>query len=337
MIGIDITPDYVDDANKNAKQEHLQASFFCDDLRNLHYENEFDVVLNMADGAIGYLENDAENLRILAVDDDEMAREYTATVLRRIGAPFDIATSGEQALSMIAESSRCGKPYDVCLIDWKMPDMDGVEVIRKIRACEGKRSLVIIVSAYDLNEVQDEAKAAGADHFVTKPLFQSTVFNVLMHLTNGKISTTASAQPETFDFTGYKVLLAEDRDLNAEIAKELLNIAHMASDRAQDGRVAVEMFNSSEPGTYAAILMDVQMPVMDGYEAAAAIRALPRPDAKTIPIYAMTANAFTEDVSAALAAGMNGHIAKPINTKLLYGILRKVIEDQTEGTKNDKS
>lgn len=266
-----------------------------------------------------------KSLRVLAVDDDAVAREYTATVLRRIGAPFDIASSGEQALDMIQSAAQDGAPYDVCLIDWKMPDMDGVEVTRRIRANEKHRTLIIIVSAFDLNEVQDEAKAAGADHFVTKPLFQSTVFNVLMQLTNGAISMP-SENPKDYDFTGSKVLLAEDQDLNAEIALELLGLVHMAADRAADGRAAVELFRASKPGAYAAILMDVQMPEMDGYEAAAAIRALERPDAKTIPIYAMTANAFTEDVSAALSAGMNGHIAKPIDTQLLYRVLKNAVD-----------
>lgn len=264
-------------------------------------------------------------LRILAVDDDETAREYTATVLRRIGAPFEIASSGKQALEMVNEAFVSGKPYDVCLIDWIMPDMNGMELTKRIRSSQGHSSLIIIVTAFDLNELQDEAKSAGVDHFVSKPLFQSTVFDILMELTGGKI-TEGPQTSQSYDFTGHKVLLAEDQELNADIAIELLGMVNMKAERAVNGRAALDMFSAAAPGTYDAILMDVQMPEMDGYEAAAAIRALERPDAKTIPIFAMTANAFTEDIAAALSAGMNGHIAKPIDTKILYATLYDAIE-----------
>lgn len=270
-----------------------------------------------------------KSLRILAADDDETAREYTAAVLRRLGVPFDLACSGEQAVSMIEDAARSGKPYNVCLIDWKMPDISGAEVTRRIRENEKSRALIIIMSAYDIGEVQDEAAAAGADRFVSKPLFQSAIFNILTQLTNGKVSRT-TAKPDRYDFTGHRVLLAEDHELNAEIALELLAMVNMEADRAPDGKAAVEMFLTAAPGTYDAILMDVQMPEMNGYEAAEAIRAADRPDAKTIPIYAMTANAFTEDVAAALSAGMNGHIAKPIDTKILYSTLQKAITEKTE-------
>ena len=263
-----------------------------------------------------------KEVRVLTVDDDPAAREYTGIVLDRIGVGHDTADSGIEALQMLEDAKAEGKPYDVCLIDWKMADMDGVEVTRRIREKESNRPMIIIVSAYDLNEVEDEAKAAGADHFVAKPLFQSTVFNVLMTLTDGEIKSE-TADPDSYDFTGHKVLLAEDQDLNAEIAIELLGLVNMEADRAENGKRAIEMFLAAEPNTYDAILMDIQMPIMDGYEAAHEIRKLARPDAKDIPIYAMTANAFTEDVATALSAGMTGHIAKPIDTKILYETLRK--------------
>ena len=260
-------------------------------------------------------------IRILVVDDDETSLDYASIVLRRIGVPFEVASSGQRALEMIEQAENAGKPYSVVMLDWKMPDMDGVEVTRRIRANEKHKTIIIIVSAYDLNQVEDEAKVAGADHFVPKPLFQSTVFNVLMTLSNGQLRTE-SAEPDKFDFTGYRVLLAEDNDLNAEIATELLEMVHLPVDRAENGQRAVEMFAASAPGQYDAILMDIQMPVLDGYGATRAIRALKRPDAGQIPIFAMTANAFTEDVAQALSAGMNGHVAKPIDTKILYQTLR---------------
>ena len=203
-----------------------------------------------------------------------------------------------------------------------MPGMNGVELTRKIRTITGKTPLIIIVSAYDLNEVSDEAKAAGADLFVSKPLFQSTVFNVLMNM-SGDRGVKQTANVDDFDFAGRKVLLAEDNELNREIGMELLKMVHVEVDTAEDGVIAVEKFNNSRLGTYDAILMDIQMPNMDGYEATKAIRALPHPQAATIPIYAMTANAFVEDVSAALGAGMNGHIAKPIDALVLYQALEE--------------
>ena len=159
---------------------------------------------------------------------------------------------------------------------------------------------------------------------MSKPLFQSTLYNVLMHLTNGDLQAK-SPSPDAYDFTGHRVLLAEDQALNAEIATELLHMVHLTVDRAEDGARALELFSAAAPGAYDLILMDVQMPVMDGYAAARAIRALPRPDAASIPIFAMTANAFTEDVAAALSAGMNGHIAKPIDTDALYAAIDRAI------------
>jgi CheY-like chemotaxis protein len=258
------------------------------------------------------------------VDDEQHAREYTAIVLDRIGLKYDIASSGKEAISKVVAAQEKGRGYDICFIDWKMSDMSGIEVTKRIRAIYDKDTIIVIISAYDLSEVQDEAIAAGANQFISKPLFQSTVFNLLLQLSGGNF-VRATADSEDFDFTGHRILLAEDNALNAEIAMELLNMVHMQADRVENGKTAVEMFVGSAEGTYDAILMDIQMPVMNGYEAAQAIRASDHPQAKTIPIYAMTANAFTEDVSAALSAGMNGHIAKPIDTEVLYSTLKKAV------------
>lgn len=264
------------------------------------------------------------SLRVLTVDDDPAAREYTAIVLRRLGVAFDIVASGEEALVMLDKANEENNPYNICLVDWRMNGMDGVELTRRIKGSENGKTLVVIVSAYDLNEVEDRARDAGADHFVSKPLFQSTLYDVLMQLTNGGIQAKEQA-PESYDFTGHRVLLAEDMELNAEIATELLNMVNLKVERAENGQRALEMFSACEPGYYDLILMDVQMPVMDGYEASRAIRGLSRADAASIPIFAMTANAFTEDVAAAISAGMNGHIAKPIDTNALYATINKVI------------
>ncbi|MDD3339337.1 MAG: response regulator [Lachnospiraceae bacterium] len=265
-----------------------------------------------------------ENIHALVVDDENHAREYTGIILERVGVKYEVADSGEKAYEMVAHAHDSGNGYDICFIDWKMPGMDGVELTKKIRQNFDKDTVIIIISAFDQSEVEDEAKEAGADMFVPKPLFQSTVFNLLMQLTGGRL-TKDTAKVEEYDFTGHKVLLAEDNALNTEIAIELLHMVNMEVVHAENGQKAVEIFKGEPTGVFDAILMDIQMPLMDGYEAARTIRASDHPEAKSIPIFAMTANAFTSDVSAALSAGMNGHIAKPIDTEKLYHTLWEVI------------
>lgn len=268
-----------------------------------------------------------KSVRVLVVDDNREARKYTSIVLNRVGVQFDVAASGKEALDKISEANANNDFYEVCLVDWKMDGMDGIELTRHIREIEKKHTLIVIVSAYDLNGAEEQAKTAGADQFITKPLFQSTVFNMLMSLGNGVLKNE-TAELEAYDFKGYRALLAEDNEINAEIAVELLEMVNLEVDRVRNGEEAVEKFRQSEPGTYALVLLDVQMPVMNGYEAARELRRLDHPDAGKIPIYALTANAFTEDVSATLSAGMNGHIAKPIDTAILYETIKKAIEEK---------
>lgn len=268
-----------------------------------------------------------KSIRALVVDDDKDTRDYTMVVLSRIGVQYECAASGEEAMKMLQSAHDMGSGYDICFVDWKMPGVDGVELTRRIRQLFDEDTIIIIVSAYDLSEVEEEAKAAGANIFVTKPLFQSTVFDVLMNLSGGKYKNV-NADANTYDFTDRRVLLAEDNALNMEIATELLGMTHLEIVPAVDGKEALDLFRQSSPGTFDAILMDIQMPIMDGYEAAQAIRADSHPQAGTIPIYAMTANAFTEDINKALSCGMNGHIAKPIDTKLLYGTLQACFEKE---------
>ncbi|MDD3347830.1 response regulator [Oscillibacter sp.] len=264
------------------------------------------------------------HMRALIVDDDMDARLYTAVVMERIGIAYDMADSAPQAAEMITRQYERGTGYDICFIDWKMPGMDGIELTQKIRKQFGKGTMIIIVSAYDLSEVSEQAKAAGADMFIAKPLFQSTIYNALVQITGGVITDTAP-QPQQFDFSGHRVLLAEDNELNTEIAVDLLQLVNLQVDHAADGKIACEMFTAAPAVTYDLILMDVQMPNMDGYEATQAIRQSSHPEAKTMRIYAMTANAFTEDVSRAISAGMNGHIAKPIDVNLLYHVVDRAI------------
>lgn len=268
-----------------------------------------------------------KNINALIVDDEKNVREYTAIVLDRIGLKYDLASSGEEALEMVVRAEDLGLGYDICFIDWKMPNMSGIELIKNIRKMYDKDTILVIISAYDLSEVEEEAKEAGANYFISKPLFQSSIFNILMQLTGGQL-VKETAKISDYDFTNHKVLLAEDNQLNAEIAKELLNMVNMEVDHATNGKEALEMFTSSPSNTYDVILMDIQMPIMDGHEATTLIRHSAHPQAKTISIYAMTANAFTEDVASAISSGMNGHISKPIDTKILYSTIKKAINNQ---------
>lgn len=269
------------------------------------------------------------DIRAIVVDDDQDTRDYTSIVLSRIGVEHDCAACGDDALMMLGDAEDEGRPYDICFVDWKMPDMDGLEVTRQIREIFDESTIIIIVSAFDLNEIEAEGKEAGVNFFIPKPLFQSTVFDILMRISGGQY-TKLTANEAEFDLSGHKVLIAEDVALNMEVAIKLLGMVGVQAECAEDGAQAVRLFEASKLGTYDAILLDIHMPVMDGYEAARKIRASAHPEAKTMPIYAMTANAFTEDVTAAIAAGMDGHIAKPINTNVLYSTLQKAFAKNHE-------
>lgn len=263
-----------------------------------------------------------EALRVIVIDDDSYMREYIASVLTGFGVRFDIFDAGETALEAMERAAEGTAPYNVCIVDWQMPEMGGIEVVKEIRKRISEDMLSVIITAYDLNEVEELGRNAGVDLFVSKPLFQSSVYNILASV-HEKHSESRESREENFDFTGKRTLLAEDFELNREVAVDLLELVNMKTDCAVDGREAVEMFLNAPAGTYDLILMDIQMPVMDGYAAIKAIRRSGHSQAKTIPIYAMTANAFAEDVSKALAAGADGHIAKPIDSNALYKLINK--------------
>ena len=264
-------------------------------------------------------------IRALVVDDDRESCEYCGILLDRLGVRHEYVTDGEAALEMMGDAEDKGDPFTLCLVDWKMPDMDGMTVTRRIREIFGEETVVIIVTAYDLNEAEASGKAAGADYFIGKPLFQSTLFNALMRISGGDYTKIEAGQEkDKYDFTGKRVLVAEDVPLNMEVAVTLLNMVGAEAACAEDGRKAVDIFETSQPGSINCILLDINMPVMDGYEAARAIRRSGKADAATVPIFAMTANAFSQDIAAALSAGMNGHIAKPVEAKVLYQTLASV-------------
>ena len=261
-----------------------------------------------------------EDIRVLVVDDDLVTCEHTTLILNRIGVDAEYVTSGKAAVTRVKSALQRHTCYNIALVDWKMPDMDGVETARSIRRIVGPDTLVIIMSAYDWTEIEARAREAGVDFFISKPIFQSVVQDVLLKATRRRQSAdTLPVQKE--DFAGRRILLVEDNEINMEIARTLLEFRNASVDGACNGQQAVEMFRSSPQNHYDAVLMDVRMPVMDGIAATQAIRGLNRADAATVPILAMTANAFAEDIEQSRKAGMNEHLAKPIEPETLYARL----------------
>lgn len=255
-----------------------------------------------------------ESLKVLVADDEPDACEHTALLLDGMGINAQWVLTGTEAIEKTQEAHERGMDFDVCFIDWKMPDIDGIETTRRIREFVGPDTLIIIITAYDWESIEAEARSAGANYFLSKPLFASTLYDALTLIARPARQSIAKAAAKALPaLSGRRVLLAEDNDLNREIAVEILQMMGVVTECAENGREAVGLFEASVPGYFDAILMDIQMPVMDGYEATKAIRHSEHADAKTVPILAMTANAFHEDVVNALAAGMDDHIAKPID------------------------
>ena len=254
------------------------------------------------------------DLKIIVADDDTIMCEYTVEMLREIGVYADWVNSGEQAVETIKRARQKGVGYDAVLLDWKMPGQDGLETTRQIRSLCGNSLPVLIFSAYDWSDIEQEAKEAGVNGFLQKPVFISTLIRGLQYYVLGiQNQQDASESGHPSNLEGKRLLLVEDNALNQEVTKELLNDLGVLIEIAGDGKEGVEAFAQSEEGFYDMILMDIQMPVMDGYTAAGEIRKLKRRDAQTIPILAMTADAFAEDIRSAKNAGMNGHLAKPLD------------------------
>ena len=265
-----------------------------------------------------------EGLRALVVDDDCDSCESVVKLLEQLGLRAEWTTSGKEAVHRAKSASRQNDSYHTYIIDWQMPELSGIETARRIRATIGQEAPIIILTAYDWTDIEEEAREAGITAFCAKPLFMSDLKSALL-VANNLIEKEETRSWTEADFSGRRILLVEDNELNREIAEAILEETGFTVERAPDGTDAVAMVRQSEPHYYDAILMDVQMPVMDGYEATRTIRALPREDAENIPIIAMTANAMEEDKEAALKNGMNDHIAKPLDIDLFLSVLGKYI------------
>ncbi|MDR2181132.1 MAG: response regulator, partial [Treponema sp.] len=282
----------------------------------------FTVRMKKGKGERGALSPHADwnNIRILAVDDEKDVLEYFGEIARRFKLACDTAAGSEEAIALIEKNDG----YDIYFIDWRMPGMDGIALTRFIKSVRKDRpSVVIMISANEWTSIEDEAKAAGVDKFLAKPLFPSAIADCINSCL-GFAGIREKEQPGIglIKFPGKRILLAEDIEINREIVLALLEPADLVIDCAANGQQALDMFRKA-PDTYDMILMDVQMPEMDGHEATRRIRALEVPAAKTVPIIAMTANVFREDVEKCLASGMNGHVGKPLD----FGeVLKKLAE-----------
>ncbi len=264
-------------------------------------------------------------LRILVADDDELFLESAEDTLKSLGLDTDVVTNGADAVKMVSEKHENGNDYHCVIVDWKMPNMDGLATIKAIRQKVGDDVSVIIISAYDWTDIEEEAIKAGANGFISKPLFRSTVYNKLNELLNLNKEEKAPQEEKDDDLKGLNLLIAEDNDINWEIIQVMLEFHGISAERAVNGQICVDKINAAQDGEYDAILMDIQMPVMNGNNATRIIRKSEREYVRNIPIIAMTADAFAEDVIACKEAGMNGHVAKPIDMQKLLKELRSAL------------
>jgi CheY-like chemotaxis protein len=279
---------------------------------------------------------DPGRMRVLVVDDDEIAAEHARKVLDEVGIRANVCLSGTEALRMLEVQYTKHEPYNLVLMDWKMPEMDGLEAAKEIRKLYNNETTVVIITAYNWDDIEEEAHRIGVDSFLSKPLFASNVIEEFARIAL-RNNMSLFKEKKRVSLEGRKILIAEDQEMNAEILIDVLELEDMEADHAENGLVVVNMFRDSDLDYYDAILMDVRMPEMDGLEATAAIRNLDRPDAKRIPIIALTANAFDEDVQRSLQAGMNAHLTKPVDPDHLYQTLGELIYEAEEKSEIEKS
>jgi CheY-like chemotaxis protein len=273
------------------------------------------------------------NIRALVADDDPGTRSYFGEIAQQLGFLCDIVSGGEEALALLAQKG----PYDIYFIDWNMPGMNGIETSRRIRdyaSRETNKFIIIMISSIEWSIIEDEAKGAGVNKFLSKPLFPSSVADCINEClgTAQAVPRRGGETPLTGSFEGRRILLAEDVALNQEIVLALLEPAGLSIDCADNGAEALRIY-SAGPEKYDMIFMDVQMPEMDGYEATRKIRELEKslPDLKPVPIIAMTANVFREDIDKCLEAGMNDHVGKPLDVEEVMTKLGKYLDNPPSG------
>ena len=270
-------------------------------------------------------EKELLDLPVLVVDDDKTCCESTVATLQEIGIAGEWVLTGKEAVERCTAQHKIGRDYFAVILDWKMPEIDGIATARKIRERVGEDVTIIILTSFDFSEIEEEARAVGVNAFMAKPLFRSRLTATLRQFTSGKKEKNARNYLEDFakeNYAGKRILLVEDNELNREIATEIIGMTGVTIDIAENGKIAVEKVMEAPEKWYDLIFMDIQMPIMNGYEATAAIRALAGSRGK-VPIIAMTANAFAEDVQLAKNTGMNEHIAKPLDLNKLNDVLKQ--------------
>ena len=263
----------------------------------------------------------------LIADDDPILLETAVDTLESLGIHAERANTGLEALEMIRRRHEAGKDYNVVILDWKMPESDGIETIKRIRKEIGAPIPILLTSAYDWSDIEEEAKAAGANGFISKPLFRSGLYGKINELLGTEVKAVEPTEDYS-DLAGLNILIAEDNDINWEIISTMLSMFGITSERAENGRICVEKMAEATEGRYDLIFMDIQMPEMNGLDATRHIRKLENKWAASIPIIAMTADAFSENVAECMKAGMNGHIAKPIDLKLVIREIRRIKEEK---------
>lgn len=274
-------------------------------------------------------EEEAQSMYMLVVDDNIIEAEHAQMILEDVGIRTDICTSGKEALDKIEVQRAKKEPYNIVLLDWDMPGMQGKDVASEFMKRYADETIIAAMSAYNWDEIRDEALQTGVENYMEKPLYSMNIIENLEQIAR-RSKLNIFKEKSIARLSGRRVLLAEDVEINAEILTNMLELENIKVDRAENGKVAVELFERSTDGIYAAILMDVRMPIMDGLEAARIIRDLDRPDAKRIPIVALTANTFDEDVKLSLQAGMNAHLCKPVGAETLIRVLGEMVYESEE-------
>ena len=320
-LGMAITKNIVQmmDGSINVESEQGKGSVFTVVIR-----------LKLQAGETAYAQEFA-GLPVLVADNDQNICENTCMILNEIGMKSEFVLSGSEAVERVSKAHEEGNDFYAVIVDRSMPEMDGLKTMRAIRTALGETALILILAAYDWSDIEGDARTAGADYFISKPLFKSKLigtFEEILHRDNPKEEVNAVELLKQMDFSGKHLLLVEDNALNREIAREIIGMTKIQIDTAENGEIAVQKFRESPHYYYDVILMDVQMPVMNGYDASIIIRSMERPDTHDVPIIALTANAFAEDVEKALAAQMNEHLAKPMDIQKLVDVLNRWIGDK---------